>query len=137
MKELKQQNNMLDTGHWGHCEDSFDPQAGTWVSPQISYLSFKSLIQLRRSMNTGQWRRPKKKKKDLISVFCCMYISPQCSSMNPLTQGVMIFDCEEKTLADIAEKIVSEMVNKKEIRPENREDMVKVLLQNHRFAPRY
>uniref|UniRef100_A0A3P8VFP9 Anion exchange protein n=1 Tax=Cynoglossus semilaevis TaxID=244447 RepID=A0A3P8VFP9_CYNSE len=93
MKELKQQNNMLDTGHWGHCEDSFDPQAGTWVSPQISYLSFKSLIQLRRSMNTG----------------------------------VMIFDCEEKTLADIAEKIVSEMVNKKEIRPENREDMVKVL----------
>ncbi|XP_024913668.1 solute carrier family 4 member 1b (Diego blood group) [Cynoglossus semilaevis] len=129
MKELKQQNNMLDTGHWGHCEDSFDPQAGTWVSPQISYLSFKSLIQLRRSMNTGQWRRPKK--KDLISVFCCMYISPQCSSMNPLTQGVMIFDCEEKTLADIAEKIVSEMVNKKEIRPENREDMVKVLLQNH------
>lgn len=66
-----------------------------------------------------------------------MYISPQCSSMNPLTQGVMIFDCEEKTLADIAEKIVSEMVNKKEIRPENREDMVKVLLQNDRFAPRY
>ncbi|KAK5881226.1 hypothetical protein CesoFtcFv8_022049 [Champsocephalus esox] len=76
------------------CEESFDPQAGV---SSISYLTFKSLIQLRRTMNTG----------------------------------VTIFDCEEQTFASIAEKMVNEMVNKKEIKPESKEGVLKSLLQTH------
>ncbi|XP_058477689.1 solute carrier family 4 member 1b (Diego blood group) [Solea solea] len=91
MKDQKQ-----ETGRWGGYEESFDLQAGTWVSPHISYLTFKSLIQLRRSMNTG----------------------------------VTIFDCEEQTLAAISEKMVSEMVNKKEIRPGDQDGVLKALLPN-------
>ncbi|KAG7506697.1 band 3 anion exchange protein-like [Solea senegalensis] len=91
MKDQKQ-----ETGRWGGYEESFEPQAGTWVSPHISYLTFKSLIQLRRSMNTG----------------------------------VMIFDCEEQTLVAISEKMVSEMVNKKEIRPGDQDGVLKALLPN-------
>uniref|UniRef100_A0A8C9YB54 Anion exchange protein n=1 Tax=Sander lucioperca TaxID=283035 RepID=A0A8C9YB54_SANLU len=74
----------------------FDPQTGVWVSSSIAYLTFKSLIQLRRTMNTG----------------------------------VTVFDCEEQTLASIAEKMVKEMVNKKAIRPEDQEGVLKSLLQN-------
>ncbi|XP_068613995.1 band 3 anion exchange protein-like [Brachionichthys hirsutus] len=69
---------------------------GVWGSSHISYLTFKSLIQLRRSMNTG----------------------------------VTIFDLEERTLASMVEKMVNEMVNKKEIRPGDREGVLKSLLQN-------
>uniref|UniRef100_A0A7N8XZ12 Anion exchange protein n=1 Tax=Mastacembelus armatus TaxID=205130 RepID=A0A7N8XZ12_9TELE len=103
MKDQKQQSYWQETGRWAGYEESFDPQAGVWASSQISYLTFKSLIQLRRTMNTG----------------------------------VIIFDCEEKTLSSIAEKVVKEMVNKKEIRPGDQDGVLKSLLQNRRYPPRH
>ncbi|XP_076008157.1 solute carrier family 4 member 1b (Diego blood group) [Genypterus blacodes] len=45
--------------------------------------------------------------------------------------GVMIFDCDEKALPGIAEKMVKEMVKKKEIRPGDQEGVLKSLLQTH------
>uniref|UniRef100_A0A096LQH4 Anion exchange protein n=1 Tax=Poecilia formosa TaxID=48698 RepID=A0A096LQH4_POEFO len=99
MKEQEQQGYWQETGRWAGYEESLDPQAGVWASSQISYLTFKSLIQLRRTMNTV----------------------------------VTIFDCEEKTLAAIAEKMVGEMVSKKEIRSGDREGVLNALLQNRRY----
>lgn len=96
MKDQKEQTYWQETGRWGGYEESFDPQTGVWASSHISYLTFKSLIQLRRTMNTG----------------------------------VALFDCEEQTLAGIAEKMVAEMVNKKELRPGDKEGVLKSLLQN-------
>ncbi|XP_065806072.1 solute carrier family 4 member 1b (Diego blood group) isoform X1 [Labrus bergylta] len=96
MKDQKQEAYWQETGRWGGYEESFDPQAGVWTSSNISYLTFKSLIQLRHTLNTG----------------------------------VTIFDCEERTLASIAEKMVNEMVNKKEIRPGDREGLLNSLLPN-------
>lgn len=46
-----------------------------------------------------------------------------------------IFDCEEKSLESITEKMVSEMVSKKEIRPKDRDGVLKSLLQNPRYPP--
>uniref|UniRef100_A0A3B5AZS7 Anion exchange protein n=1 Tax=Stegastes partitus TaxID=144197 RepID=A0A3B5AZS7_9TELE len=103
MKDQKQETYWQETGRWAGYEESFDPQSGVWASPHISYLTFKSLIQLRRTMNTG----------------------------------VTIFDCEERTLATIAEKMVSEMINKKEIRPGDGEEVLKALLQNRRYPLRH
>ncbi|XP_029934376.1 solute carrier family 4 member 1b (Diego blood group) isoform X1 [Myripristis murdjan] len=96
MKDQNQQAYWQETGRWVGYEESYDPQAGSWGSSHISYLTFKSLIQLRRTMNTG----------------------------------VVIFDCEDRTLESIAGKIVDEMVKKKEIRPGDREGVLKSLLQN-------
>ncbi|XP_013869373.1 solute carrier family 4 member 1b (Diego blood group) [Austrofundulus limnaeus] len=96
MKDEEQPGHWQETGRWVGYEESFDPQAGVWASSQISYLTFRSLIQLRRTMNTV----------------------------------VTIFDGEEKTLAAIAEKMVAEMVNKKEIRSGDREGVLKSLVQN-------
>ncbi|XP_056900298.1 solute carrier family 4 member 1b (Diego blood group) isoform X3 [Takifugu flavidus] len=96
MKDQNQSTYWQETGRWGGYEECFDPQSGVWASSHISYLTFKSLIQLRRTMNTG----------------------------------VTIFDCEEKSLESIAEKMVSEMVSKKEIRPKDRDGVLKSLLQN-------
>lgn len=96
MKEEKE-TYWQETGRWVGYEESFDPQAGVWASSHISFLTFKSLIQIRRSLNTG----------------------------------VIVFNCEEQNLANIAEKMVKELVNKKEIRPGDREGVLKALLQNH------
>ena len=54
MKDQNQQTYWQETGRWGGYEESFDPQSGVWAASHISYLTFKSLIQLRRTMNTGQ-----------------------------------------------------------------------------------
>uniref|UniRef100_A0AAV2LG74 Anion exchange protein n=1 Tax=Knipowitschia caucasica TaxID=637954 RepID=A0AAV2LG74_KNICA len=86
-----------ETGRWAGYEESFDPQSGVWASSNISFLTFKSLIQIRRTMNTG----------------------------------VSLFNCEEKNYAAVAEKMVKELVNKKEIRAGDREGVLRALLQNH------
>lgn len=57
MKDQEQPGYWQETGRWAGYEESFDPQAGVWASSQISYLTFRSLIQLRRTMNTGQWQK--------------------------------------------------------------------------------
>lgn len=44
----------------------------------------------------------------------------------------MIFDCEEKTMASLAERMVGDMVKKKEIRPDDRDGVLKSLCQNRR-----
>lgn len=54
MKDQTQQPYWEETGRWAGYEENFDPHAGVWASPHVSYLTFKSLIQLRRTMNTGQ-----------------------------------------------------------------------------------
>nr|XP_057918415.1 solute carrier family 4 member 1b (Diego blood group) [Doryrhamphus excisus] len=53
MKDHKEQTYWQETGRWEGHEESFDPQSGVWASSHVSYLTFKSLVQLRRSMNTG------------------------------------------------------------------------------------
>uniref|UniRef100_A0A669BQK3 Solute carrier family 4 member 1b (Diego blood group) n=1 Tax=Oreochromis niloticus TaxID=8128 RepID=A0A669BQK3_ORENI len=99
MKDQKQQGYWQEKGRWVGYEESFDPQAQVWAPTLISCLTFRSLIQLRRTMSPG----------------------------------VTILDCEEKTLDTITEKMVSEMVNKKEIRSGDREGVLNSLLQNHRY----
>ncbi|CAL8310527.1 unnamed protein product, partial [Boreogadus saida] len=83
-----------EVGRWGGSEES--PQAGGPPSSHISYLTFKSLVQLRRTLNTG----------------------------------VVMLDCKELSLATIAEKMVDELVKKKEIRPGDREGVLNSLIHN-------
>lgn len=72
---------------------------------------------------------------DIRQMCCCLFFvtsnRSHCSLF--LQAGVTIFDCEEKTLESIAEKIVSEMVNKKELRPKDKDGVLKSLLQNPRY----
>uniref|UniRef100_A0A4W4DVW9 Anion exchange protein n=1 Tax=Electrophorus electricus TaxID=8005 RepID=A0A4W4DVW9_ELEEL len=42
-----------ETGRWVGYEESFNPYTSTWGASHVSYLTFKSLIQLRRIMSTG------------------------------------------------------------------------------------
>uniref|UniRef100_A0A8C8JWX4 Anion exchange protein n=1 Tax=Oncorhynchus tshawytscha TaxID=74940 RepID=A0A8C8JWX4_ONCTS len=94
-RELERQG-WQETGRWVGYEESYDPEAGGWGPSHISYLTFKSLIQLRRTMNTG----------------------------------VVMLDRVERSLSGIAEKIVDDLISKKEIRPSDRDGVLRSLLQN-------
>uniref|UniRef100_A0AAX7VPS1 Anion exchange protein n=1 Tax=Astatotilapia calliptera TaxID=8154 RepID=A0AAX7VPS1_ASTCA len=61
----------------------------------------------------------------------CLTFRSLIQLRHTMSPGVTILDCEEKTLDTITEKMVSEMVNKKEIRSGDREGVLNSLLQNH------
>ncbi|XP_031434629.1 solute carrier family 4 member 1b (Diego blood group) [Clupea harengus] len=42
-----------ETGRWVSYEENYDPEAGGWSQSHISYLTFTSLVHLRRTLNTG------------------------------------------------------------------------------------
>nr|UZN45892.1 solute carrier 4 member 1b [Triplophysa dalaica] len=48
-----QQTHWQEMGRWMGYEETYDVEAGSWGPSHISYLTFKSLVQLRRTMNTG------------------------------------------------------------------------------------
>ncbi|KAK3559692.1 hypothetical protein QTP86_017681, partial [Hemibagrus guttatus] len=96
MKNKSEQGDLQETGRWQGYNMSHDPEAGHWESSHISYLTFKSLVQLRQAMNTG----------------------------------VVMLDREETSLSSIMEKIVDEMVEKKEIRPGDHDSVFKALTQS-------
>ncbi|KAM8836202.1 solute carrier family 4 member 1b (Diego blood group) [Spinachia spinachia] len=53
MKDPNQPSYWQETGRWASYEETYDPQSGAWSSLSVSYLTFKSLIHLRRTMNSG------------------------------------------------------------------------------------
>ncbi|XP_063072664.1 solute carrier family 4 member 1b (Diego blood group) [Engraulis encrasicolus] len=42
-----------ETGRWMGHEQNYDPASGGWSQSHLSFLTFKSLVQLRRTLNTG------------------------------------------------------------------------------------
>uniref|UniRef100_A0A4W4HEX7 Anion exchange protein n=1 Tax=Electrophorus electricus TaxID=8005 RepID=A0A4W4HEX7_ELEEL len=100
MMDHNQQGHMQEMGQWAGYKENYDPEAGHWGLPRISYLTFKSLVQVYRTMETG----------------------------------VVLLDVEERSLSGIAEKIVDEMVTKKEIRPEDRDGLLQAVRQTEAQA---
>ncbi|KAK5856017.1 hypothetical protein PBY51_007643 [Eleginops maclovinus] len=48
-----QGNTWQETGRWVGYEENLNPATGKWSPSHVSHLSFKSLIQLRKTMSTG------------------------------------------------------------------------------------
>ncbi|KAG8006759.1 Band 3 anion exchange protein, partial [Nibea albiflora] len=46
-------NSWQETSRWVGYEENLNPATGKWGSSHVSYLTFKSLIQLRKTMSTG------------------------------------------------------------------------------------
>uniref|UniRef100_A0AAZ3RBA6 Band 3 cytoplasmic domain-containing protein n=1 Tax=Oncorhynchus tshawytscha TaxID=74940 RepID=A0AAZ3RBA6_ONCTS len=46
-------NSWQETGRWVGYEENLNPATGKWGPSHVSYLTFKSLIQLRKIMSTG------------------------------------------------------------------------------------
>lgn len=54
MKDQDQQGYLQGNGRWVGNEENYDPEAGGWGPSHISYLTFKSLILLQKTMSTGE-----------------------------------------------------------------------------------
>nr|AAI63932.1 Solute carrier family 4, anion exchanger, member 1 [Danio rerio] len=82
-----------ETGRWVGFEENFSPATGQWSQSHVSYLTFKSLIQLRKVMSTG----------------------------------AVLLDVDDSSLSSIGQKMVEQLLLKKEIRPSDRDALVTIL----------
>ncbi|XP_051572948.1 band 3 anion exchange protein-like isoform X2 [Myxocyprinus asiaticus] len=82
-----------EMGRWVGYEENFSPATGQWGASHISYLTFKSLIQLRKIMSTG----------------------------------AVLLDVDDSSLSSIVQKMVEQLLLKKEIRPTDRDTLVAIL----------
>ncbi|XP_050955053.1 LOW QUALITY PROTEIN: solute carrier family 4 member 1a (Diego blood group) [Labeo rohita] len=82
-----------EMGRWLGYEENLSPATGQWSQPHISYLTFKSLIQLRKVMSTG----------------------------------AVLLDVDESSLSSVCQKMVEQLLLKKEIRPTDRDALVTIL----------
>lgn len=57
MKNESEQGGPQETGRWQGYKESQDSEAGHWGSSHVSYLTFRSLVQLRRTMDTGEGKK--------------------------------------------------------------------------------
>ncbi|XP_062389073.1 solute carrier family 4 member 1a (Diego blood group) isoform X2 [Sardina pilchardus] len=89
-----------ETGRWAGYEESYSPASRKWGSSHISYLTFKSLIQLRKAMSNG----------------------------------AILLDLDESSLSGALEKLVDELMNKGEIRPNDRGPLLSALQQKRSQA---
>ncbi|XP_051743480.1 solute carrier family 4 member 1a (Diego blood group) isoform X1 [Ctenopharyngodon idella] len=82
-----------ETGRWVGYEENLSPATGQWSQAHISYLTFKSLIQLRKVMSTG----------------------------------AVLLDVDDSSLSSIGQKMVEQLLLRKEIRPTDRDALVAIL----------
>uniref|UniRef100_A0A672NL03 Anion exchange protein n=1 Tax=Sinocyclocheilus grahami TaxID=75366 RepID=A0A672NL03_SINGR len=86
-----------EMGRWLGYEENLSPATGQWSHPHISYLTFKSLIQLRKVMSTG----------------------------------AVLLDVDESSLSSICQKMVEQLLLKKEIRTTDCDALVAILQRNY------
>ncbi|XP_029429966.1 band 3 anion transport protein isoform X2 [Rhinatrema bivittatum] len=94
------QNNELrwmEASRWVKMEEGYDEDAKQWGKPHISYLTFRSLLQLRRAF----------------------------------TKGTVLLDLPEKNLAGISCQLIDQMIYEGQLRPQDREDVLRALLLQH------
>uniref|UniRef100_A0A8C2AS29 Anion exchange protein n=1 Tax=Cyprinus carpio TaxID=7962 RepID=A0A8C2AS29_CYPCA len=89
-----------EMGRWLGYEENLSPATGQWSQPHISYLTFKSLIQLRKVMSTG----------------------------------AVLLDVDDSSLSSICQKMVEQLLLKKEIRPTDRDALVTILQRKRRLG---
>ncbi|KAI7803691.1 Solute carrier family 4 [Triplophysa rosa] len=82
-----------EMGRWVGYEENFSPATQEWGASHVSYLTFKSLIQLRKVMSTG----------------------------------AVLLDADDSSLSSITQKMVEQLLLKKEIRPTDRDALLTIL----------
>lgn len=115
-----------ETGRWVGYEENLNPATGKWGPSHVSYLTFKSLIQLRKIMSTGAFTTYNE--AGIQSMFD-EFVQLKATQMY---SGAVILDLNASSLSAVAEKVADELLNKGEIRASDRDGLLRALLLRRR-----
>ncbi|XP_074417814.1 band 3 anion transport protein isoform X4 [Larus michahellis] len=87
----------MEAGHWLKLEEDFK-EAGHWGQPHLSFLTYRSLLEIRRA----------------------------------LAKGAVLLDVAATSLAAIANVLIDQMIYEGQIKPQDRDDILRTLLLQHK-----
>lgn len=115
-----------ETARWLGYEENLNLTTGQWGASHVSYLTFKSLLQLRRTMSTGDLGE-KKQSAGERWIRCMVRAAPlRCPA------GAIIFDLNASSLSTVADKVADELLNKDQIRPSDYDSLKRALVMRRR-----
>ncbi|PKU30435.1 band 3 anion transport protein isoform x2 [Limosa lapponica baueri] len=89
----------MEASHWLKLEEDFK-EAGHWGQPHLSFLTYRSLLEIRRA----------------------------------LAKGAVLLDVEANSLAAIAHVLIDQMIYEGQIKPQDRDDILRTLLLQHKYG---
>uniref|UniRef100_A0A8C3GKE8 Solute carrier family 4 member 1 (Diego blood group) n=1 Tax=Cairina moschata TaxID=8855 RepID=A0A8C3GKE8_CAIMO len=89
----------MEAGHWLQLEENFTA-GGDWGQPHISFLTYRSLLDLHRA----------------------------------LAKGAVLLDVAATSLAAVAHVLIEQMIYEGQIKPQDREDLLRTLLLQHKYG---
>nr|XP_032647441.1 band 3 anion transport protein isoform X2 [Chelonoidis abingdonii] len=94
--DRKNELRWMEAGHWIKLEEDFE-EAGHWGRPHLSYLTFHSLLEVRKAFK----------------------------------KGTILLDLPEKFLAGITNQLIDRMISEGQLKPQDRETILRTLLLQH------
>ncbi|XP_063156705.1 band 3 anion transport protein [Candoia aspera] len=86
----------MEASHWIKLEEDFE-ELGHWGRPHLSYLTFQSLLEVRKAFS----------------------------------KGTVLLDLQERSLAGVANQVLSQMIYEGKLKPDDQEVLLRTLLLQH------
>lgn len=119
-----------ETARWIKFEEDVEEETDRWGKPHVASLSFRSLLELRRTISHGMWQAcnywwncPRVSSTFSTELCVCVYVST----------GAVLLDLDQKTLPGIAHQVVEQMIISDQIKAEDRANVLRALLLKHRW----
>lgn len=126
--DKNQEMQWKETARWIKFEEDVEEETDRWGKPHVASLSFRSLLELRKTISHGERWKP--------STFWSLRSQRRSSQtaelgMSPST-GAVLLDLDQKTLPGIAHQVVEQMIISDQIKAEDRAKVLRALLLKHR-----
>lgn len=132
--DKNQEMQWKETARWIKFEEDVEEETDRWGKPHVASLSFRSLLELRRTISHGMWQASNYgwncarvsstfSTECVLNVCVCVYVST----------GAVLLDLDQKTLPGIAHQVVEQMIISDQIKAEDRANVLRALLLKHRW----
>lgn len=130
MDQRNQELQWVEAAHWIGLEENLR-EDGVWGRPHLSYLTFWSLLELQRVFSKG--------KSCQALCGCCIgdLLGLPCATTQltpPPPAGTVLLDLAETSLAGVANKLLDSFIYEDQIRPQDRDELLRALLLKRRYS---
>lgn len=125
--DKNQELQWKETARWIKFEEDVEEETDRWGKPHVASLSFRSLLELRKTLSHGREAGPAPRGPGGRGV-------PGPARLSPTVPcpGAVLLDLDQKTLPGVAHQVVEQMVITDQIRAEDRANVLRALLLKHR-----
>lgn len=128
MDEKNQELQWMEAARWMLLEENLG-QNGAWGRPHLSYHTFWSLLELQRVFAKSE---PYWALRDPCMGGLWGWGTVQPPAHPPLPAGTVLLDLKETSLAGVANQLLDGFIYDEQIRPEDRDELLRTLLLKHR-----